>query len=125
MNERKIYILLALILIIALGAVFRFTGLNWDQNKHLHPDERYISMVLSALTPPKNLTEYLDPNRSSLSPYIHNFGSYIYGQLPLTMMTYLTYWTNMVGYDKAFLLGRGLSALLDTLAILLTFKLGK
>ncbi|MBI2309731.1 glycosyltransferase family 39 protein [Candidatus Collierbacteria bacterium] len=116
---------LTLVVIVLLGGWLRLQGLNWDQGYHLQPDERYISMVLSSLSPPKNLTEYLDPNKSSLSPYIHNFGAYIYGQLPLTVMIYLSRWVEMEGYDRTYLLGRGISAMLDTLSIILVYKLGK
>ena len=114
-----------LFLIVFLGAWFRFQGLDWDRNQHLQPDERYISMVLSSLSLPKSIGEYLDPNTSSISPYLHNFGSYIYGQFPLTVTTYLSTWLGMNSYASSYLLGRALSALLDTCSIILTFKLGK
>jgi hypothetical protein len=114
-----------LVVIILLGAWLRIQGLNWDQGYHLQPDERYISLVLTALGPPESWREYIDPNLSSLSPYIHGYGAYIYGQLPLTVLTYLSRWLGMEGYDRAYLLGRGISAMLDTLSIVLVYKLGK
>ncbi len=43
-------ILLALILL--LGAYFRLTGVEWDDNTHLHPDERFLTMVETALSLP-------------------------------------------------------------------------
>ncbi len=115
----------ALGLILVAGGILRFSGLNWDGGYHLQPDERYISMALSALKPPRSWGEYLDPNRSPLSPYINNFGAYIYGQLPLTVLTYLSRLVGMNGYDKTYLLGRGISAIMDTLSIVLVYKLGK
>ena len=93
----------------------RFTGLDWDEGYHLQPDERYISLVLSVLLPPESWRENIDPNISSLSPYIHGYGAYIYGQLPLTALTYLSRWLGMEGYEKTYLLGRGISVTLDTL----------
>ena len=36
---------LILVIIFLLGAYFRFTGINWDEGRHQHPDERYLTMV--------------------------------------------------------------------------------
>ncbi len=122
---RKRINILALIIILFLGGWFRFQGLDWDQGYHLQPDERYISLVLTTLRPPGSWREYIDPNSSSLSSYIHGYGAYIYGQLPLTALVYLSRWAGMEGYDRTYLLGRGVSAFLDVLSIVLVFKLGK
>ena len=37
----------ALTLILLVAAVLRLTGLNWDEGTHLHPDERFLTMVAS------------------------------------------------------------------------------
>jgi hypothetical protein len=39
-----------LILILLAGVYFRFTGVNWDDGTHLHPDERFLTMVESSLS---------------------------------------------------------------------------
>ena len=36
---------LLLILVLVVGTYFRTVGLNWDANQHLHPDERFLTMV--------------------------------------------------------------------------------
>jgi hypothetical protein len=41
MTKRKKLTALAFLAIFALGAFFRLVGLNWDQDQHLHPDERF------------------------------------------------------------------------------------
>ena len=41
--------LLILIFIIVIGFLLRLIGLNWDQGQHLHPDERFLTMVSSAI----------------------------------------------------------------------------
>ena len=91
----------------------RFTGLNWDEGQHLHPDERYISLVLTAVSLP------------SASPFDTQYSSYIYGQLPLTAIKYLSVKLGFDSYDRAYILGRTISAILDTASILLVFILGR
>ena len=91
----------------------RFTELNWDEGQHLHPDERYISLVLTAVRLP------------SVSPFDTQYSSYIYGQLPLTVIKYLSVKLGFDSYDKAYILGRTISAILDTASILLVFVLGR
>ena len=49
-----------LLALLAAGALLRFQGLNWDEGHHLHPDERFISMVEEKLTFPKTAAEYFD-----------------------------------------------------------------
>jgi hypothetical protein len=31
--------------ILALALIFRVPSHNWDQDQHLHPDERYVTRV--------------------------------------------------------------------------------
>jgi hypothetical protein len=52
---------LFLVLFFAAGWM-RLFGLDWDQDTHLHPDERYLTMVASALEFPetRKVTGYLD-----------------------------------------------------------------
>jgi len=39
-----------LIVILIAGGYLRFVGLDWDAEQHLHPDERFLTMVESSLT---------------------------------------------------------------------------
>ena len=66
-RERARAILIGLLL---LGGIFRFQGLAWDAGHHLHPDERFISMVEEKLTVPTSLSAYFDSSRSSLNPWM-------------------------------------------------------
>ena len=68
-------------LILLAGAYFRFTGLNWDQNQHQHPDERFISMTVEQISGVNGIGAYFDTQNSTLNPLNH--GSYTYGMLPL------------------------------------------
>ena len=36
---------LLLVVILLFGGYFRTIGINWDSNQHLHPDERFLTMV--------------------------------------------------------------------------------
>src|SRR6266545_2437965 len=43
---------LALLAILLLAGLLRMRGLNWDESQHLHPDERFLTMVESAIKLP-------------------------------------------------------------------------
>ncbi len=60
---------LCLVLILLLGAYFRFTGVDWDRQTHLHPDERSIWGVTLSLQLPKSIGEYFNTAVSPLNPY--------------------------------------------------------
>ncbi len=60
---------LALAVIVAAGAALRLTGLNWDEDEHYHPDERYISWVASTIEWPTEWNGALHPQDTSFNPY--------------------------------------------------------
>jgi hypothetical protein len=60
--------LVLLLAIIALGAWLRFTGLDWDNNTHLHPDERFLTLVETAIQLPDSIGNYFDTENSQLNP---------------------------------------------------------
>jgi len=57
-----------LICLFLLAAAFRLIGLNWDQNQHLHPDERFLTMVGIAMKEPPTFVDYLNPTTSTFNP---------------------------------------------------------
>ncbi len=57
-----------LIVILIAGGYLRFVGLDWDAEQHLHPDERFLTMVESSLLPVPNIGEYFDTSVSTLNP---------------------------------------------------------
>lgn len=91
--------LLAAILIFAI--FFRFNNFNWDENFHLHPDERFLTMVAGDMTQP-------------------NF--FVYGKLPLTLNKKLAVLLDKDNYNDFTILGRALSALADLLVVVLVYK---
>lgn len=131
-----------LLLVLLIGAYFRFTGLNWDENFHLHPDERFLTIVASTIHATADPLEYLRTSESPLNPY--NFGQsfYVYGNFPMTVTRYVAEWvnglclplsatlptlcaTNYTAYDGIHLLGRFLSGLVDLLAVAVVFFIGR
>ena len=71
--------------IIILAALFRLYGINWDQGNHLHPDERFLTMVTNDLTWPRSILEYFETNTSGLNPHNKNYSFYVYGTWPIIL----------------------------------------
>ena len=59
--------------LLAMAAILRLHGLDWDQGQHLHPDERFLTMVETAIVPPHSIAEYFDTARSPLNPANHDY----------------------------------------------------
>lgn len=116
--------LLDLILVFAIlfGAWYlRNIGLNWDENQHLHPDERFLTMVTNAISPVQSFSEYFDTAQSSLNPNNRGFGFYVYGTLPIFVVRYIGEWVKQTGYDEVTLLGRQVANIADLIAIFLLY----
>ena len=110
LRARRIFLAL-----FALGLLFRLVGLLWDQGHHLHPDERFISMVEEKLRAPDSLADYFDGSRSTLNPYNQGHGSFVYGTLPVLLAKAIGQVFGKTGYDGTYLVGRVLSGLFDLL----------
>ena len=110
-----------LVLILFIGAYFRFTGINWDENYHLHPDERFLTMVESSISPVKNISEYFNTQTSSLNPHNSGYSFFVYGTLPIFIVRYIAGWLGQADYGHIFLVGRYLSGFFDLLSIVLVF----
>lgn len=115
----------ALLAILLIAATLRFTGINWDQNQHLHPDERFLTMVENSLKWPKSLAQYFDSSVNPLNPYNHEHGTYVYGLFPVVIAKFLGELTGKTGYDGVYLVGRVMSAVMDMLCILFVFLTGR
>ncbi|MBF0476270.1 MAG: glycosyltransferase family 39 protein [Deltaproteobacteria bacterium] len=115
--------IIALALVIVLGAVFRLSGLNWDQGHHLHADERFLTMVETSMKWPSHLKDYFDEARSPLNPRNVGHGFFVYGTLPTTMVKAASILLGKTEYDQVELVGRTINALLDLGTVLLVFFL--
>jgi 4-amino-4-deoxy-L-arabinose transferase-like glycosyltransferase len=112
---------LLLIAVLLVAVYFRVLGLNWDQNQHLHPDERFLTMVESALRPAESFSQYFDTPISPLNPHNVGYGFFVYGTLPIIVTRYIAEWLGQTGYDQVHMVGRQLSAIADLGVILLLY----
>ena len=46
---KSVLVVVCLVIILLAGWSFRSMNNNWDESRHLHPDERYLSMVINAI----------------------------------------------------------------------------
>ena len=72
-----------LALTVAVAAGLRLTGIDWDQGHHLHPDERFLSILLTNIRPAPDLGTYFDPTLSPLNPFNHGIDFFVYGTFPI------------------------------------------
>jgi hypothetical protein len=114
--------LLLIFFILAVSFFFRFNNLNWDSNFHLHPDERFLTMVGNSLKLPATFKEYFDQKISTLNPSNSGYGFFVYGRFPLILTKYLAVNLELDNYNDFTILGRQLSAFFDLLIVLLIFK---
>jgi len=115
---------LALALVLLTAGVLRFSGLDWDEGTHLHPDERFLTMVETGLRLPESIGEYLDTSRSPLNPHNAGYTFFVYGTFPVFLVRYVAEWLAQVGYDEVHLVGRALSGVFDLVALALLYALG-
>jgi 4-amino-4-deoxy-L-arabinose transferase-like glycosyltransferase len=125
-----------LIVLIGIGILFRFDWVNWSQGANLHPDEYGLTSTLTQLSVPKSLGDYFNTRISPLSPYnkYDINGQKLrdgpdnrmrWGQWPITILRTMGELTGLTGYNEIRLMGRSLSALADTLSLLLIFLIGR
>jgi len=132
--------LLALAAIIVLGAYLRLTHVNWDDNGHLHPDERFLTQIETGLQAPSSIANYFDTDDSRLNPYNIPTGqggtqsTFVYGTLPIFVNKFvasnlswisLGYFDDYDDYDHYNRSGRALSALFDLGTLVVVFLLGR
>ena len=108
---------------LALG--LRLYGINWDQGQHLHPDERFLTMVATDISLPHSIGEYFDGQKSPLNPYNYQqYQFFVYGTLPMFVTKAVAVVLDMDNYEQLVLVGRGMSAITDSLNVWWIFALG-
>nr|MDQ3043866.1 DUF2298 domain-containing protein [Chloroflexota bacterium] len=131
---------LAILSLLLAALALRLFGLNWDQGQYLHPDERYVIQYVMQgrihFDWPPDLPTLLNPDTSGLNPRSNDpetgqYREFAYGALPLLitdaaaeLLTQLTS-RDWHASDRVYLLGRTLSALLDTVTVLIVYLIGR
>lgn len=130
----------ALLVIVLTALSLRLFNLNWDDGRRLHPDEIYIvhDVLVTRITIdwPPDLGNLLDPDRGGLNPRSIDPATgaareYPYGALPLLVTdTVATLLGGLTGHpwtagDQVYLVGRTLSALLDSLTVVIVFAIAR
>jgi YYY domain-containing protein len=120
-NTPPIWVAILLVFVLAAAAFLRFQGIDWDEDQHLHPDERFLTMVSDAIEPVDGIEAYFDTANSSLNPHNRGYTFYVYGTLPIFITRYVGEWIEMTGYGDIHLVGRALSATVDLLTVFFVF----
>ncbi len=125
--------------ILLIAAFLRLTHVNWDDNGHLHPDERFLTSISTETKAPSSPLNYFDTDTSALNPYniVYDEGrqqtTFVYGTLPLFLNKLMAsnlstitlgQFDNYDNYDHYNRSGRALSAIFDLGTIVFTFLLG-
>lgn len=118
---KLIKLIFPFLIILAVGAFFRFYSLNWDANFHLHPDERFLTMVGNGMKLPESIIEYLDPQVSTFNPKNIGFDFFVYGLFPVSLNKIVALLLGNDNYNAFTIQGRFLSGIADTIIILLIF----
>ena len=114
-----------LALTVAVAAGLRLTGIDWDQGHHLHPDERFLSILLTNIRPAPDLGTYFDPTLSPLNPFNHGIDFFVYGTFPIFVVEQIAVLLGKDGYNHTYLVGRVISAMFDVGTVLLVFVIGR
>ncbi len=123
-SKTKTFFILLFIFIFSFS--LRILGLNWDQGQHLHPDERFLTMVTNDIKLPNSLFQYFDTAASPLNPFNHpSYQFFVYGTFPIFLTKIAAVAFNLDSYGTIHLLGRGLSALFDSFNVLLLYFLAR
>jgi hypothetical protein len=113
-------------LLFLLGLGFRLYGLSWDQGTHLHPDERFLTMVANDIHLPNSIAQYFDNSTSPVNPYNYSqFQFYVYGIFPVLLTKVIAVLLHLDSYQYLNLVGRALSAVFDSINIILLYLITK
>ena len=111
---------------VVLAFALRLFGLNWDDGHHLHPDERFLTIVETSIRWPSSVAEYFDPARSPLNPFRRpDISFFVYGTFPLFLVKALASATGYTTYDTVNLVGRVVSAVFDVGTVLVLYLLAR
>ncbi len=111
--------------ILLAATAIRLAGIDWGDDHYYHPDELFMTMVLTEIRGPGSIAAYLDTATSPLNPYNTRFDSYVYGTFPLFAAKVLGSLTDHEVFGNAHLAGRWLSTAADVGSVLAIFWIGR
>ncbi len=117
-KKRLIFFILLLV-----AFLLRFNNIHWDDNLHLHPDERFLTMVGNAQTLPRNIFDYFNQQVSPLNPANAGYKFFVYGSLPSTLNKIFAMLLGNDSYNAFTLQGRAFSAFFDMLVVVMVYKM--
>jgi YYY domain-containing protein len=77
--------------ILLVGLQLRVSQVNWDRGQHLHPDERFLSIITSQIRAPESIGQYFNSEESPLNPYRES-NTFVYGTVPLFINKAVSEW---------------------------------
>ena len=123
-------VLMAAVALFGLSLWLRLSGTGWDGWANLHPDERHMMFVT------QDMQRAFEAGRSAGQGWWQLWfgpGSaidpraggrlYVYGDMPLWVVTLTSRWTGVSDWGSTLLLGRSLTAAVDASALLAVFVL--
>jgi YYY domain-containing protein len=125
LTQTRYFAALLLLAIIGFAAWLRLSGNNWDDGQHIHPDERFLTLVETHIEVPSSLGEYFNSEQSPFNPYNRGEGSFVYGTFPLFFVRIVAEVLNKADYGDINLVGRFLAGLFDVGSVLLAFLVGR
>lgn len=123
-STKRYTIEIILIGVLLLAAALRLAGIGWDRNTHMHPDERFLTMVETSIKFPESIGQYFDTATSTLNPNNVGHTFFVYGTLPIFLVRAVGETIQQVGYDQIHIVGRVASALFDTASVFLIYLIG-
>lgn len=123
--KRKLLTALLVVIVLVTAGYLRLNNINWDTGNHIHPDERFLTMVVNDIKWPHSLAEYFDSSVNPLSPYNARYTFFAYGTLPLYIVKLAADIFGMDNYGQIQLVGRVASALFDIGTVFLVFLIGR
>lgn len=109
--------------IVLLGGFLRFYDFDWDQGQHLHPDERFLTMVGTSMIMPISFADYMNPDTSTFNPANIGHSFYVYGTLPVVLTKLIAINLGYDNYGDITILGRLFSGFVDILTIIVIYKI--
>lgn len=119
--KNKLAQFIVLTIIVILAFFVRTYNINWDSGTHIHPDERFLTMVTSDMRLPNSFGDYLNPQVSTMNPHNINYGFFVYGTFPLYLVKILAILLKMDDYGNIPIVGRIVSAIFDTGIVVILF----